>query len=67
MSVKYIHDLKDLHGVFARWLSLIEELSFVVLHAKMPVEDTISREPRHLPDPTEEDLELERDYEADGP
>ena len=29
------------------------------------IEDCISREPRHLPEPTKEDLLLERDYESD--
>ena len=31
----------------------------------MVIEDCISREPRHLPEPTKEDLLLERDYESD--
>ena len=56
MSVKFIYGLKDLKGVFARWLTLIEEFSFVVLHAKVVVKDCISREPRHLPPPTQDDL-----------
>ena len=37
----------------------------MVIHTKVVVEDCISREPRHLPEPTEEDHLLERDYESD--
>ena len=37
----------------------------MVIHAKVMVEDCISREPRHLPEPTEEDHLLEREYESD--
>ena len=48
-----------------RWLEIIEEFTFAVIHAKMIVEDCISREPRHLPEPTKEDHLLERDYESD--
>ena len=29
------------------------------------MEDCISREPSHLPEPTEEDQQLEQDYESD--
>ena len=37
----------------------------MVIHAKVVVEDCISREPRHLPEPMEEDHLLERDYKLD--
>ena len=52
-------------GVYVRWWEIIEEFTFAVIHAKVVVEDCISREPRHLPEPTEEDHLLERDYELD--
>ena len=65
MSVKYIRTLKTMKGVFVRWSEIIEEFSFVVIHAKVTVEDCISREPRHLPEPMKEDHLLEREYESD--
>ena len=37
----------------------------MVIHTKVTVEDCISREPRHLPEPTEDDIRLEQDYESD--
>ena len=63
MSVKYIQTLKTMKGVYVRWSEIIEEFTFVVIHAKVTVEDCISREPRHLPEPTEDDQRLEQDYE----
>ena len=65
MSIKYIRTLKTMKGVYVRWAEIIEEFTFVVIHAKVVVEDCISREPRHLPEPTMEDQRLERDYESD--
>ena len=52
-------------GVYVRWSEIIEEFTFAVIQAKVTVEDCISREPRHLPEPTKEDYLLERDYESD--
>ena len=49
MSVKYIRTLKTMKGVYVRWSEIIEEFTFAVIHAKVVVEDCISREPRHLP------------------
>ena len=65
MSVKYICTLKIMKGIYVRWSEIIEEFTFIVIHAKVVVEDCISREPRHLPEPTKEDLQLEQDYESD--
>ena len=64
MSVKHIRTLKTMKGVYVRWSEIIEEFTFAVIHAKVIVEDCISREPRHLPEPMEEDHLLERDYES---
>merc|ERR1711867_260696 len=50
---------------YVRWSEIIEEFTFAVIHAKVVVEDCISWEPRHLPEPTREDCLLERDYESD--
>ena len=65
MSVKYIQTLKTMKGVYILWSEIIEEFTFAVIHLKVIVEDCISREPRHLPEPTREDHLLERDYESD--
>ena len=51
--------------MYVCWSEIIERFTFVVIHAKVTVEDCISREPRHLPEPTKEDYLLERDYELD--
>ena len=55
MSIKDIRMLKTMKGVYMRWSEIIEEFRFAVIHAKVVVEDCISREPRHLLEPTEED------------
>ena len=52
-------------GMYVRWLEIIEEFTFAVIHGKVIVEDCISREPRHLLEPTMEDRLLKRDYESD--
>ena len=52
-------------GAYVRWSEIIEEFTFVVIHAKVTVEDCISREPSHLPEPIEEDPRMEQDYELD--
>ena len=65
MSVKYICTLKTMKGVYVRWSEIIEEFTFTVIHAKVVVEDCISREPQHLQEPTREDYRLEREYESD--
>ena len=61
MSVKYIRTLKTMKGIYMRLLEIIEEFMFTVIHAKVMVEDCISREQQHLPEPTEEDHQLQRD------
>ena len=65
MSVKYIWTLKTIKGVYVHWSEITEQFTFAVIHAKVIVEDCISREPRQLPEPTKEDYLLERDYESD--
>ena len=65
MSVKNIRPLKTMKWVYVHWSEIIEEFTFAVIHAKVTIEDYISREPRHLPEPTKEDYLLERDYESD--
>ena len=65
MSVKYIHTLKTMKGVYVRWSEITEEFTFAVIHAKVVVEDCISRDPRHLPGLTREDHQLEQEYESD--
>ena len=64
MSVKYIRTLKTMKGVYMQWSEKIEEFTFAVIHAKVVVEDCISREPRHLLEPTREDHQFEREYES---
>ena len=44
ISVKYIRTLKTMKGVYLRWLEIIKEFMFAVIHAKVVVEDCISRE-----------------------
>ena len=61
MSLKYKHFLKTMQGIYVHWAEIIEEITFVVIHAKVIV-DCISRALGHL---TLEDLELEHDYEPD--
>ena len=61
MSVKHIKTLKTMKGVYVCWLEIIEEFTFAIIL----VEDCISIEPQHLPEPMEEDHQLERDYESD--
>ena len=46
---------------------IIGSYSFSILHAKVIMEDCVSQCPRHLPEPTEEELALEKDWEADPP
>ena len=65
MSVKYIHTLKTMKSVYFRWSEIFQELIFAVIHAKEVVEDCISREPHHIPEPTREELWLKQDYESD--
>ena len=52
-------------GVYVCWLEIFEGFTVVVIHAKVVVEDCISREARHLPNPTQEDHQLEQEYELD--
>ena len=58
-------DTEDHERLYICWSEIIEEFTFVVIYAKVIVEDCISREPRHLPEPTKEDRLLKRDYESD--
>ena len=65
MSVKYIDNMKSSRGVHARWPELIGSYSFTISHARVVVEDCVSRCPSHLPEPTQEELDMEKDWEAD--
>ena len=67
MSVKYIDNMKSSRGVHARWAELIGSYSFTITHARVIVEDCVSRCPAHLPEPTQKDLEMEKDWEEDPP
>ena len=67
MSVKYIDTMKNSRGVHARWAELIGSYSFTITHAKVIVEDCVSRCPSHLPEPTQEELDMEKDWEPDPP
>ena len=67
MSVKYIDNMKSSRGVHARWAELIGSYSFTITHARVIVEDCVSRCPSHLPEPTQEELDMEKDWEADPP
>ena len=67
MSVKYINNMKSSRGVHARWAKLIGSYSFTISHARVVVEDCVSRCPSHLPEPTQEELDMEKDWEADPP
>ena len=67
MSVKYIDNMKNSRGVHARWAELIGSYSFTISHARVVVEDCVSRCPSHLPEPTQEELDMEKDWEADPP
>ena len=44
-----------------------ETYSFTITHAKVIVEDCVSRCPSHLPEPTQEELDMEKDWELDPP
>ena len=67
MSVKYIDTMKNSRGVHARWAELIGSYSFSITHAKVIVEDCVSRCPSHLPEPTQAELDMEKDWEPDPP
>ena len=67
MSVKYIDNMKSSRGVHARWAELIGSYSFTITHARVVVEDCVSRCPAHLPEPTQKDLDMEKDWEEDPP
>ena len=59
---------EDLKGSpHARWAELIGSYSFTISHARVIVEDCVSRCPSHLPEPTQEELDMEKDWEADPP
>ena len=59
MSVKYIDNMKSSRVVHARWAELIGSYSFTITHARVTVEDCVSRCPSHLPEPTQEELDME--------
>ena len=61
MSVKYINNMKSSRGVHARWAELIGSYSFTITHARVIVEDCVSRCPAHLPEPTQKELDMEKD------
>ena len=67
MSVKYIDNMKSSRGVHARWAETIGSYSFTITHARVVVEDCVSRCPSHLPEPTQEELDMEKDWEEDPP
>ena len=67
MSVKYIDTMKNSRGVHARWAELIGSYSFSITHAKVIMEDCVSRCPSHLPEPTQAELDMEKDWEPDPP
>ena len=67
MLVKYTHSFKTMHSVYICWAEIIEEFTFVMIHAKVTVEDCISRSLGHLQEPTPKNLEVEWDYEPDPP
>ena len=67
MSVKYIDNMKSSRGVHARWAELIGSYSFTITHARVVMEDCMSRCPAHLPEPTQKDLDMEKDWEEDPP
>ena len=67
MSVKYIDNMKSSRGVHARWAELIGSYSFTITHARVTVEDCVSRCPSHLPEPTQKELDMEKDWEEDPP
>ena len=49
------------------WVKIIGSYSFLISHAKVIVEDCVSRCPSHLPKPTKEELAWEKDWEPDPP
>ena len=65
--MKYNDNMKNSRGVHARWAELIGSYSFTISHAKVIVEDCVSRCPSHLPKPTKEELDMKKDWEADPP
>ena len=67
MSVKYIDNMKSSRGVHARWAEMIGSYSFTITHARVVVEDCVSRCPSHLPEPTQKELDMEKDWEEDPP
>ena len=67
MSVKYIDTMKNSRGVHARWAELIRSYYFIITHTKLIVEDCVSRCPSHLPEPTQAELDMEKDWEPDPP
>ncbi len=67
MSVKYIDNMKSSRGVHARWAEMIGSYSFTITHARVVVEDCVSRCPAHLPEPTQKELDMEKDWEEDPP
>ena len=66
MSVKYIDNMKSSRGVHARWAELIGSYSFTITHARVIMELCV-QVPSHLPEPTQEELDMEKDWEADPP
>ena len=67
MSVKYIDNMKSSRGVHARWAETIGSYSFTITHTRVIVEDCVSRCPSHLPEPTQKELDMEKDWEEDPP
>ena len=68
MSVKYIDNMKNSRGVHARWAELIGSYSFYDLTRESDRGRLcVSRCPSHLPEPTQEELDMEKDWEPDPP
>ena len=65
MSVRYLQGIKTQCGVYARWYEILGNYSFSVTHAKVVVEDAISRCPDACREPYQYELDLENDFEPD--
>ena len=55
------HMMKNSRGVHARWAELIGSYYFSITHAKVIVEDCVFWCPSHLPEPTQAELDMDKD------
>ena len=67
MSMKYIDTMKNSRWVHTRLAELIGSYSFSITHTKVIVEDCVFRCPSHQPEPTQAELDMEKDWEPDPP